>query len=118
VGVLESTLAVVADALPSSGADDEEGDYVEADEASWSLAAAEIVASALGRSGPELSDELTEWIDSQRTSIVVLAPLAIRAAVRVRDNSELSELWAETDEFDAWCGVVNELISRLRVASA
>ena len=118
VGVLESTLAVVADALPDFGVDDDQGDYVEADEASCSLAAAEIIANALGRSGPDLSDELLLWIDRHRAELSVLAPLAAKAVRRVLDSSELSEIWAETDDFAEWCGVLNELIIRLQVASA
>lgn len=118
VGLVESTLALVADALPSAGVDADEGDYLEVDEACAALAAAEVVASALGNPGPELSDELISWIEQHRSDLAVLAPLAAKAAERVRDDSEASELWAETDDFDAWCDVVNELISRLQVASA
>jgi hypothetical protein len=118
VGLLESTLALVADALPSSAVDDEDGDYLSFDEACAALAAAEVVASALGKSGPELSDDLIGWMEQHRTDLAVLAPLAERAVARVRDDSEAAELWAETDDLEGWCDVVNELISRLQVARA
>lgn len=118
VGLLESTLALVADALPSFGGDDDEGDYIELDEACAALAAAEVVACALGRPGPELSDDLIIWIEQHRSDLAVLAPLAARAVARARDDSEASELWAETDGLQAWCDAVNELICRLQVARA
>jgi hypothetical protein len=117
-GLVASTLALVADALPSGGVDDDEGDYLELHEVCAALAAAEVVASALGKPGPELSDETIRWLEQHRADLAVLAPLACKAAERVRDDSEASELWAETDEFLLWHDTVNELISRLQVARA
>jgi hypothetical protein len=110
LGLLESTFAAVADA--------EEDDYLEVDEASSAIAAAELVAFAMGHPGPELSDTVTAWIAQHRVEVAALAPLAVRALERVANDSEVAELWEETTDNDAWLADVEGLIGRIQPASA
>lgn len=92
-------------------------EYVEAPDATVAIAAAEIVAAALGRPTPAAQQEegLTEWLARIRPTLDAdLATRARTALTRIlADNSELRELWEETDEFQDWQAVVTELLSHL-----
>ena len=94
-------------------------EYVEAPDASVAIVAAEIIAAALGR--PSLSAQrkkaLSEWISRIRPTIdAELAAQARNALSRiVGPNSELRDLWEETDEFSDWQDSVQELAQQLQV---
>jgi hypothetical protein len=75
-------------------------DYLEADLGAEAVAAAALLAAQcpggdpIGPEGPH--GELPTFPDTLR-------PLAVRALDRVlADDSELTELWAESDESDGW----------------
>jgi hypothetical protein len=105
-----SALAAVNDLGPA--------DYLEAPESEAAVAAAEVVAAIRGARGPALPDEVDEWLESH-PSIGLTADLedaAQRALARVRENSELRELWAEGDGLDTWLRSLDDLARRLTVA--
>ncbi len=85
---------------------------LEMDDAVEVLVAAEIVAAiATGK-----LDRLPEGAEDFLTSLGDLAglkPQAHAAVTIVRDGSELSEVWAETDSHQQWLDDVNVLLSRL-----
>ena len=87
--------------------------YVEAPDASNALAAAEIVAAAIGNASPRLDAAVMEWASGQSDQGNSRREAAIKAAKRVRDDSELSELWEDSDEFEGWKQSVDETIARL-----
>ena len=104
---ISDSLAFVLDA-----AADEE--YIEVDEASAALAAAEIVAAVIGRAAPDLPEKLSAMI--QETGFETSQKLVARArkAVSVISReSELQELWAEGGEPNEWRQVQRELLTRL-----
>ncbi|HBH89369.1 DUF4259 domain-containing protein [Ponticaulis sp.] len=76
------------------------------------LVAAEIVAAvATGK-----LDRLPEGAEDFLTSLGDLSGLkaqAHAAVTIVRDSSELSDVWAETDHHQQWLADVNALIARL-----
>lgn len=82
------------------------GEYLDADEAVEAVAAAEVLAKALGR-GTQ-SDAYTGKVDAWLASIPAkpspeLSALAQRALAKVLGpESELRELWEESDEFALW----------------
>ena len=89
-------------------------DYLEAPEGSTALAAAEVVAAALGHPAASLPDEVTAWVNSNAS---VVAPgdvaIALAAVERVRaGDSELRELWADAAG-DEWLDGVQALRQRL-----
>ena len=96
---------------------DNEG-YLDADMAVEAIAAAEILAKANGR-GTQ-SDAYTEPVEEWLESIEVPPPaelyvLARRALVRVLEpESELRELWEESDDFSQW----EESVAALQSAAA
>ena len=46
--------------------------------------------------------------------MAALAPVAARAVARIAQESELKELWEETEDFDAWSTDLDALLDRLR----
>jgi hypothetical protein len=97
---------------------EETDDYLEAPDASNALAACEVLARLNGKPGYKNSytEKVDEWVAAH--------PLAVPAALIERansamdrilaDNSELKELWSESDENDSWLTSVEDLRQRLR----
>lgn len=88
-----------------------EEDYIEAPEACNALAAAEIVLALLGKPRENLPEEAGNWVN--KNSSLNAAPLKSKAinylAKILSENSELKELWAESDEYQAWENDVNSI---------
>lgn len=100
-----------------------EKDYLDASDCEEALAAAEIIAAAKGQPSEDLPNEMKEWLAnndvltfkkslfSKNIDLVNLAQLSIQKIVA---NSELQELWEETDDFDTWKQIQADLIDRLK----
>lgn len=89
-------------------------EYVDADDASTAIAAAEVVAAAAGRPRADLPEDVRRWI---ATSDITLDPEhseeAAAAVERIRgEDSELAELWAEAGDED-WRRSLDDLSERL-----
>lgn len=92
-------------------------DYLEAGQGAEALAAAELVAVALGRGLPPnpYSESGVAWV-AQHPEVAKLQSVAKAAVERVRaDESELLELWQEADPsaYDAWQAALVDLSARL-----
>ena len=88
--------------------------YLESATGSSALAAAEVVAAMAGRPAPDLPEEVRAWVADHRTALTPdLRTLAIRALDQVAADSELKELWAESDESEAWADRLQELRGRI-----
>lgn len=103
-------LALAVDALDRV----RNAEYVDADDASVAIAAAEVVAAVGGRPHADLPADLRRWIAS---SDITLDPEhgeeAAAAVARVRgEDSELAELWAESGS-EQWHGHLDDLVARL-----
>jgi hypothetical protein len=87
--------------------------YLDADEGSAALVAAEIVAARLGRPVEEPDGRLAA-LAQRWPELADHAALATRAVERVGDGerSELADLWAEAEN-DEWPRVVADLRMRL-----
>ncbi|KQV60245.1 hypothetical protein ASC95_01880 [Pelomonas sp. Root1217] len=95
---------------------DESGGCLEAPLATEALAAVELIARLRGHAGEESCPDIAEdWI--ARTRLVPPEPLVKRAlAVLERiggDESELKELWDESDSAEAWQASLADLRRRL-----
>ena len=88
-------------------------DYLEAPDCSNALAAAEVVAAGIGKASPRLDPGIVEWARQAPDQAEARRQKAADVLSRVRDNSELSELWEETEEYADWQTSVNETLSRL-----
>jgi hypothetical protein len=88
--------------------------YLEAPTCSMALAAAEVVAALAGRPAPDLPEEVRTWVEAHRLTVTPdLRGLSLRALDQVAADSELKELWAESEESGAWIDRLQELRSRL-----
>ena len=91
--------------------------YLEAPECTLALAAAEVVAALTGRPAPNLPDEVKAWVSAHDQSLHQdLVAMAHAAVSRIKVDSELLELWQDTDDLDNWIGITDELLSRLGAA--
>ena len=92
--------------------------YLEAPEAQQGIAACEVVALVLGHpsAASQAEEELTAWVARVKPS---LGAGVVSQAVQVVDrvlapDSELRELWEESDEFKDWQADVMALRARLQ----
>jgi Domain of unknown function (DUF4259) len=79
------------------------------------LIAAEVLAALGGRPTKVLPPELQDWISGCEREVIpdTLWALSCVAVERVKDDSEISELWARSDDFGRWLEKVDDLLSRL-----
>jgi hypothetical protein len=112
VGMVIQTddLAAIESALNEVLAED---DYLDAYVSETALVSGEVIAALRGHPG-ELPDDLREWISKVGSASVEMAHLAQQAIHRIMTaNSELRELWEESDEFDLWQQGIDDLLQRL-----
>ncbi len=87
---------------------------LDADDAAAALAAAEVVAAARGHRHADLPDDVKEWLASSGYDPTAAAvALCVNSVKRVRDDSELAELWAEGGESVGWKRGISGLLARL-----
>ncbi len=90
-------------------------DYLESPESSAALAAAEVVAALRGKLSTNLPDEAQECIKSFKLNPSdELITSAQKAVARVQTNSELKELWDESDDSMQWQQSVADVAQRLK----
>ena len=88
--------------------------YLEAPVCAAALAAAEVVAALLGNAGKALPDEVRKWVaDNDAEVSHDLLALSRAAVMRVKENSELRELFQDSDDFQQWISLQDDLLKRL-----
>jgi hypothetical protein len=104
----------ISDALsPISELDADE--YLEAPDCSVGIAAAEVVAALKGAANPKLPDHTKECISNLEIRAgPQLVSLSLKAVERIKTNSELKELWDESENPSEWYQAVDNLEARLR----
>jgi hypothetical protein len=109
-------LSLVEDAIEAVLAFGNE--YVEAPEATAAIAAIEVIARLQGNWGERSAYSLNTdmWVEEHKLleppkSLVQKAHLVIERILA--ENSELNELWQESDEYTAWLESIAELKSRV-----
>ncbi|MEM8977268.1 MAG: DUF4259 domain-containing protein [Pseudomonadota bacterium] len=90
-------------------------DELEAPEACEALAAAEIVAATKTGDQSNLSEHALTALAKYAGEVATPENLVLAkgAIGRIKSNSELRDLWQDTDEFDAWIKDVEALEARL-----
>jgi hypothetical protein len=81
---------------------------------SAAVAAAELVAVIAGQPGPPLPDEVVALISDLGPVEPALVDAALAAVGHVRTEGELAELWAESDDHDAWLATLDDITRRLQ----
>lgn len=96
-------------------------DYLDSDVACEAIAAAETLAQLHGQTGSTAvaSKDVEVWLAAHRGTVTVpprLLTLGQQAIARIlAADSELNELWGETDEYEDWLAEIKSLQSRLAV---
>ena len=90
-------------------------DYLESPESSAALAAAEVIAALLGKPSAALPDDTKECVGKLNFKPdEELLAAAQKAVERVKTDSELKELWDESDDATQWQATVEDLAARLK----
>jgi hypothetical protein len=96
----------------------EEDERIETEQARIAVAAAEAVAAARGHAAPDLPGELTEWVGAHGREVDAdLVREATDAITRVRENSDLKDMWEEGDSAAEWDAAIANLLERLSASA-
>lgn len=88
--------------------------YLDADTATIAIGAIEILAALHDKPGAEEYDEeLAEWIGEHKGQGTNLLRQARDALDKILSDSELKDLWEESDDFENWVTTINALKNRL-----
>lgn len=91
-----------------------DGEYLEAPDCNNALAAAEIVAGLREYPCADLPDEVSKMIREHKQVVSPdLITMAVKVIKRIKVNSELKELWDESDSVAEWYQVIDDLETRL-----
>ncbi|CAH1232565.1 hypothetical protein PAECIP111891_07046 [Paenibacillus allorhizoplanae] len=91
-----------------------EDNYLDADVACIAIGAVEILAALQNRPGKEINeDELQEWILQHKGQGTNLIEKSHKALEKILAESELKELWEETEDYGNWVTTIKELQSRI-----
>jgi hypothetical protein len=94
-------------------------EFLEVDTCCEAIAAAELCACCAGQLPNRLPDNVQEWVQANpHTPHADEVELAVQAITRVREESELRDLWEDSEDCSRWLAEVNDLLSRLRRSSA
>ena len=105
---------LISDAL-SAVAEIDIGEYLEAPDCSVGLAAAEVVAALKGSPNPDMPDDAKQCVSKLKIKADPgMVSLALKAVERIKTNSELKELWDESENPAEWYAAVGNLEARLK----
>lgn len=93
-----------------------EEDYLQVDDSVAALAAIEYIAAAKGKQSEDFPEDAEDWLEKAGPGTLLSQDGAVisKAIERVRDNSELRDLWQEDGvEPQAWLAVLNDLQKRV-----
>ncbi|MDP4551906.1 DUF4259 domain-containing protein [Alkalihalobacillus macyae] len=89
---------------------------LEEPEASAVLVAGEVVSLIKGNPSTKLPEDVRNWVNSSQLELdKTIIKDALSAIQNVKVNSELMQLWEETDEYHDWLQEVEDLQNRLRM---
>lgn len=88
--------------------------FLQAPDCECALAAAELIAAARNKPATELPAEAGKWLAEQQfVAGLQVAELAIRVIERIASNSELKDVWEDTDSSAEWFENIRGLQKRL-----
>ncbi len=87
----------------------------ESPDAAGVLAAGEILAALRGKPmADEIPEDAQKYIERvSETPTAEIVEIARKAISRIREDSELRELWQEEESEDEWLAIVDDLLNRL-----
>jgi len=88
--------------------------YLDASECEDALAAAEVVAALAGKASEDFPEDPLENLDSlDLLATPALKKLAIAAVEKIKNDSEMKELWTDAGDVNAWVAILEDLQKRL-----
>jgi hypothetical protein len=94
-------------------------DLLDADRSCEAIAAAELCASCAGQIAERLPDNVQAWVEENAHGPHAdEVELAVQAVGRVREESELRDLWEKSEDQAQWLAEVEGLLTRLGRSSA
>jgi hypothetical protein len=94
-------------------------DHLEGDVSREAIAAAELCACCAGQPPDRLPDNVDGWVQTNpHGPHADEVELAVQAVTRVREESELRDLWEDSEDLAQWLAEVDRLLTRLRRSSA
>ncbi|WP_248924054.1 DUF4259 domain-containing protein [Paenibacillus hamazuiensis] len=92
-----------------------EDSYLDADTACIAIGAAEVLAALQNRPGKEIydNDELENWINQHKGQGADLIEKVRMALEKILAESELRELWEESEHYQDWVSTIEELKNRV-----
>ena len=94
-------------------------EFPEVDLCREAMAAAELCACCAGQLPDRLPDNVYGWVQANHHGPHAdEIELAVQAVTRVREESELRDLWEDAGDRSRWLAEVDDLLSRLGRSSA
>jgi len=97
-------------------------EYIEGPECSEALCAIELISSIKSEDSSNLTEELLEWINEKRGLLMKSITfsqseidLAISTLQKIINDSELKELWQESDNYQEWISYQLNLERKLKM---
>lgn len=95
----------------------EEDSFLDSDLCSEALAAIEYIAAAKDKVSEDFPEDAEEWLTpANKENLLAIRNLIAnskQAIDRIKHNSELKDLWEETEEFEEWNKVLDGLVTRI-----
>jgi hypothetical protein len=95
----------------------EEDAFLDSDLCAEALAAIEYIAAVKNKASEDFPEDAEEWLTpANKDSLLAirnLIPKSKQAIDRIQHNSELKDLWEETEDFDKWTKVLEDLSARI-----
>lgn len=93
----------------------DEDEYLELPDCSIGLAAAEVVAALNDAPNAAIPDEVKVCVSELEMELDAnMVSSALLAIERIKTNSELKELWDESEDADQWYAALADLETRLK----
>lgn len=94
-------------------------EFLDADLCRVTVAAAELFACCAGQASERLPDNVHAWVEENpHGPHADEVELAVQAVSRVREESELRDLWEDSEDEAHWLSAVDDLLLRLGRSSA
>jgi hypothetical protein len=94
----------------------EEDAFLDSDLCSEALAAIEFIAAAKGRAPEDFPEDGSAWLQANKAGILENHYLIAKSKLaidRIQHNSELKDLWEETEDLEEWTKVLEGLNARI-----
>lgn len=94
----------------------EEDAYLDSDLCTEALAAIEYIATAKDRMAEDFPEDAEDWVTAHKAELLTIRGIVAKsqqAIDRIKNNSELKDLWEETEHFENWNKVLVDLDTRI-----